>query len=195
MGRFARRGRDNAGNDDSRICIYDYIAVSTRTLAPPTIWTDRTPQGTCWCEPRSQLSCATTRANSPKATDGATTPSYMYRSSQLGMQEKCPAPSAGWPRTQGINDPKLTGGGGGGAAAFMHMHAHRQWRRVAGLGVVETGPTSAAPSGATAAADHRRPGHPASVMIYGGAIMYRIHVCMTAPSLSVVVTWVTVCAG
>ena len=66
---------------------------------------------------------------------------------------------------------------------------------VGGCELVETGPTSAAPSGATAAADHRRPGHPASVMIYGRAIIYRIHVCMTAPSLSVVVTWVTVCAG
>ena len=47
------------------VCMYDYTAVSTRTLAPPTTGTDRPLKGTCWCKPRSQASCATARANFP----------------------------------------------------------------------------------------------------------------------------------
>ena len=36
------------------VCMYAYIAVSTRTLIPPTAGTDLTLKGTCWCKPRSQ---------------------------------------------------------------------------------------------------------------------------------------------
>ena len=56
------------------VCMYDYIAVSTRTLTPPTTGTDWTLKGTCWCKPRSQPSCATKRAISPKGNGRATKP-------------------------------------------------------------------------------------------------------------------------
>ena len=56
------------------VCMYEYIAVSTRTLTPLTTGPDRTLKGTCWCKPRSQPSSATTRAISPKGNGQATKP-------------------------------------------------------------------------------------------------------------------------